>query len=426
MRGRRAVVREPRLIFIHGFAPPNSGGTAIIVDRLLGRMAGVTLEVWTRVTQLRAVRRGNFVLPGRYRYFVKLRSASWAPLWIAWPITLANVVLAIAAGVRIGRRARRDGADWLVSVVDEGFSQIAGSVAARIASVPLLLWVFDVWEENAYAAADRRVAHALEGRLWRSASAVMVHAEELAEHYQRKHGVDAVVIRTPIEGHDGAAPHRPPGADHGAFEVLVAGSVYWAQAEALQRVASAVRMTPGASLTIVGDPALQSERIDADRYEPPLSGAALRARLAKADLLVLGLSFDSPWPEVIRTATPARLPEYLAAGVPLLVHAPAGSHVAEYVRRGELGAVVDSPDVEAVAAAISAARREVDGQRQRAVDACAFALSVHAESAVRADFKRMLEALRHGQPLASFHATRASTGSAPSPNASTNDAFRSS
>ena len=60
--------------------------------------------------------------------------------------------------------------------------------------------------------------------------------------------------------------------------------------------------------------------------------------------LFLGLSFDSPHPEVIATATPARLPEYMASGRPLLVHSPAGSHAAEYARSEDFAEAVDQPD----------------------------------------------------------------------------------
>ena len=46
--------------------------------------------------------------------------------------------------------------------------------------------------------------------------------------------------------------------------------------------------------------------------------------MKRADAVFLGLSFGSDHPEVIKTATPARLPEYMASGTPLIVHAPRG------------------------------------------------------------------------------------------------------
>jgi glycosyltransferase involved in cell wall biosynthesis len=375
---------------VHGWAPPTPGGTSFVTERILRDMGEIELDVWTRVGQLRAVRRGQFTLPGRYRYFAKLRSSPRAPAWLAWPMTAINVALAVMTGVVIGRAARREGATWVLSVADEGFSQICAAVAARAARIPHVTWVFDVWEENAYGPPDRHVARRLEGRLWRSAAAIVVHAEELADHYREKHGVSCRVLRTPIDevatGGQRVARSR---ADD--LEVVVAGSIYWAQAEALDRVARAVRLVPRATLTVIGDPRLRAHAIDADRFEHAASAEALRRRLGQAGLLVLGLSFDARFPDVVRTATPARLPEYLASGVPVLVHAPADSHVARHVRRHDLAAVVDVPDVAAVARAIDAARAGDGAGAERAERARTFALAEHGATRVRARFFELLQ-----------------------------------
>jgi len=356
----------------------------------------ISLDVWTRATQWRAVRRRAFVLPGRYRYFPKLRSLPRAPAGVAWPSTAVNALLAPLSGLIIGLSARREGATWILSVADEGYSQVAGAVAARVAKVPHVIWVFDVWEENAYAAPDRWVARLLEARIWRAAAAVIVHAEELAQHYEHKHAVRPHVLRTPIEEHSIVDSHRArAGAD--TWEVVVAGSIYWAQVEALRRVARAVRAVADASLTVIGDPALHSAHIDADRYEPSSDPEILRDRLARARLLILGLSFDAPFPEVVRTATPARLPEYLATGVPLLVHAPASSHVARYVRRHHLGTVVDVPDVEAVVDAIKSVRKDEAVCALRAARARDWVREAHDVRTVRAAFVALLLSLQHGR-----------------------------
>lgn len=378
-----------RLVLVHGWAPPTPGGTSYVVERVLRDLGDVDLDVWTRATQRRAVGRRTFVLPGRYRYFPKLRSLPRAAAPLAWPSTALNAALAVASGVVIGIAARRDGATWILSVADEGFSQIAGAVAARVARVAHIIWVFDLWEENAYGVTDQRVARALEHRLWRAAAAILVHAEELAAHYRHKHDVDPHVLRTPIEEFPVGECDRGE-VDGDAWEVVIAGSIYWAQAEALQRVARAVRALPGTSLTVIGDPDVQSVHIDADQYEPAVSPDVLRERLASASLLVLGLSFDAPFPEVVRTATPARLPEYLATGVPLLVHAPGDSHVAQYVRRHDLGTVVDIPGIAAVTNAIESGRNNEKAALLRAKRAQEFVSAAHGLTTVRASFLRIL------------------------------------
>ena len=63
----------------------------------------------------------------------------------------------------------------------------------------------------------------------------------------------------------------------------------------------------------------------------PLQGAdAFRERVARSEILFMGLSFTSAHPQIPRTGTPARLTDFLAAERPLLVHAPPDSHLARY------------------------------------------------------------------------------------------------
>jgi hypothetical protein len=391
-----------RTILIHGWAPPTRGGTAFAVGRVLLNLDRSTLDVWTRASQSRAVRRGGFVLPGRYRYFPKLRSLPRGPRCASQLLTTANVGLAVISGLIIGALARRASARCIVAVVDEAFSQIAGAVSARCSGLPLVIWAFDPWEENAYATSDRAVARWLEARIWRSAAIVVVHSEELAEHYRAKHGVRCHILRIPIDVGNrpaGARLSEPSQTEPGGWEVLVAGSVYWAQVEALQRVASAVRLVDGAFLTVIGDPKLQPEAIDADRYETAASGDAFQTRLRQAQLLVLGLSFDTDHPVVVETATPARLPEYLASGVPVLVHAPPDSHVAQYARRWDLATVVDEPSVDTVAAAIQTIKDDPSASAQRAGRARSYTLAQHDASVVRAAFMALLDGLADRERL---------------------------
>jgi len=343
------------LMLVHALAPPTLGGTPIILQRLLAGLPGIELEVVTDRRLRAAVKRGGErVLAGRYRYFAKWPGPGRR--WLPGRVVLAalDVALAIVAGVRAGCWARRDGARWVMSVPDEGFSVIAGAVAARIARRPHVIFVFDLWEENAYSEVDRWVARRVERRIWRDAAAIVGHAQTLVDHYSRKHGVTPHAIPTPID----LAAASPVGAPRvrrpdEPREVLFGGALYWAQAEALERLARVCRSMDGVTLTVVGDEhSARAAGVLADRYEQRLSPGDFRARVAAADVAFLGLSFDSPRPEVVATATPARLPEYMASGTPILVHAPADSHVARYARTEDFAEVVDQADDDALAAGL--------------------------------------------------------------------------
>ena len=382
-------------MLVHALAPPTPGGTPVILHRLLSGLRGVRLEVVTKRSLRAAVRRGDGqVLPGRYRFVAKW--PGWGSRWRAGRIAAAavNLALALVAGARAARWARSGGVRWVMSVSDEGFSVVAGAVAARLAGLPHLIMVFDLWEENAYNDVDRWIARRLERRLWRGAAAVIGYDEPIADHYERKHGVRARVIATPIELGEPSANGDRPASPGGTSDVVFAGALYWAQLDALLRLSRVCRGLPQVRLTFIGDAdEARAAGIEADAFERPLSPDEFRGRVERADVAFLGLSFGSPHPEVIATASPARLPEFMASGTPILVHAPAGSHVAEYARREDFAEVVDRPDDAALAAGMRRVLVERALSRARAARARELAHERHDARRVRATLRGILAEL---------------------------------
>jgi glycosyltransferase involved in cell wall biosynthesis len=364
----------------------------VLVYRLLSGLGAEGLVTLTDREVARAVeRREGRVLPGRYHYFLRkgLRGNRFALGQVV--NGSINLALAVVAGVRGARLARRYRARCVLGVADDGFSQIAASIASAVARVPYVLMFFDLWEENAYTPFQRRVARLLERRLLQRAAAVVVHCREMAHHYRLKHGIEAVVLPTPVDVWEPTPRQRPSGV----AEVLYGGAVYWAQEDAVRRLARARGAVDGVRLAIVGSWAnreeLAARGIDADVLEGELAPDRYRARIEQADVLFLGLSLESDHPDVVRTAAPAKLVEYMAAARPILVHAPRGSHVAEYAREGGFAAVVDEPNEGALAAELERlveGGTEVDARIERGR---ALVLERHDTPVVRARFREILD-----------------------------------
>ncbi|MDQ3648096.1 MAG: glycosyltransferase [Actinomycetota bacterium] len=386
---------ERTLVLVHATPPPVPGGTNTVLARLFGAPARWRLEVFTDVAHRRTVRRGgDRLLPGRYRYFPRL--GALLPT-LRSLVDALDVPLAVAAGARV-RLGLGSSAAGVVSVADNGFSPIAGAFAALLLRCPHVVMVFDLWEENAYSAASRRLARLVEGPILRSAGAVVVFCPQAAHHLHHKHGVECWAIDTPIDvGPSGPGASLP---DRRPLEILVAGAIYWAQEDAVRRLLRAAAGVDAVTVTIVGDePSLRARGFAADAYEPPLPGAEFHDRLRRADILFIGLSFASPHPEVVLTATPARLPECMAAGRPLLIHAPAASHVATYGRDEDLGVVVDQPSEEALERGIRALLDDPDGAAARSRRAARLARERHDAAAVREAFGRILDGLLAGNQV---------------------------
>jgi glycosyltransferase involved in cell wall biosynthesis len=381
---------------LHALAPPTPGGTPVVLERLLTHLPGVSVDVVTdRKLRPRVRAGGPGVLDARYRYVLKW--PGWGGRWRFGRVAIAAIdfLLALVAGIRAARWARRDRARWVLSVTDEGFSVIAGTIAARLAGLPHVVMVFDLWEENAYTEVQRAVAARLEPRIFRSAATVVGYCSQIVEHYRAKYGLEAVAIPTPVEsGGDSVAPRAEPDVNDGSREVLLAGAVYWAQRDAVARLLSLRGRIPGLRMvTIGGEDTLRHSGLRPDRSEPAVPGPELRQRLARADVLFLGLSLHSDHPAIVRTATPARLVEYMASGRPLIVHAPAGSHVAEYARREDFAEVVDIADPEALLAGLHRVLEDRDLSAGRAARARSVAVERHDAAKVGTAFAEILDGL---------------------------------
>ena len=72
----------------------------------------------------------------------------------------------------------------------------------------------------------------------------------------------------------------------------------------------------------------------------------------RADVLFLPLALHSDYPDIVRTAAPGKIGEYLAACRPILVHAPPDSFLASYFRDHQCGVVVDRSDPAELAVAL--------------------------------------------------------------------------
>jgi glycosyltransferase involved in cell wall biosynthesis len=97
----------------------------------------------------------------------------------------------------------------------------------------------------------------------------------------------------------------------------------------------------------------------------------------EADVLFLPLAFHSPYPEIIRTSAPGKTGEYLAAGRPVLVHAPPDSFISWYFRHHDCGTVVDRNDPAEVEQALRRILSDAELRRR---------VSEHARRQAVADF----------------------------------------
>jgi glycosyltransferase involved in cell wall biosynthesis len=322
------------------------------------------------------------------------------PKWLA-----AGVGAFLRAGrdavqLSVWRRAVRRRAEHIIrteriggvlATSDDGVFLIGSYQAARATGVPFCVLLLDLYAGNRYSLVKRLLARIYEPRILRHATRVFVTNPRAQAHYRDLYGIEAVVLE------HSALPALPvrPKAPRAEPVIAYTGGVYWAQADAIRNLVEALDTLPKASLD------LATEQNESDLRRMDLVHGRVRIRRLthpettelqqSADLLFLPLSFRGRAPDLIRTAAPGKMAEYLVSGVPILVHAPADSFVSRDAREFGWGFVVDRPDPQALAEGVRTLLADNTLRERVVAKAIELANTRHNEAALAARFRLELQ-----------------------------------
>jgi glycosyltransferase involved in cell wall biosynthesis len=241
----------------------------------------------------------------------------------------------------------------------------AAFLASRLVGARFVAHLLDQYGHMVAHVLGRHIFARVEPRLLKGAAAVIAPNAVLRDAVRRNHGVDAVVIHNPVDlsayggPHASLAERRAP--DDTGERIVYTGSVGPLHYEAFRTLLSALALLNRRDLRLHVYSPQPRERLEREGirgpvvFHPPEPLSAIAALQQQADLLFLPLALQSNEPEIVRTAAPGKIGEYLASGRPILVHAPADSFVASYFRDHDCGLVVDRSDPRALAAAIESA-----------------------------------------------------------------------
>jgi hypothetical protein len=357
------------LIVLSYYFPPMSVGPSIILDRLLSQFDLADSLVFAGKPDRYSSHRDRF---GAASVEVRRRDVpSWWPredgaimvLGRRVPVrlrALGNLLVAVRVALEAARALRAESARGLLAVYPKQHFLLASCLSAMLTRKPLFVYFFDVFVEG--LPHGRRVARVIEQYVGRRATVVFTMSDAHRVHVEkrlRSYGVRAPRV---VELPHAYLPSEVPAveAPSGKPSIVFTGAIYDAQADAIARLVEALD-----SPLLVGlDPRLHLVSQTAERavagygirtggrvtLRSASSGAALGLQRA-SDILFLPLAWSAKV-HVIRTAAPSKLPEYLAAGRPILVHAPPASYIARYARQHGFAEVVTDSESEAVAAAL--------------------------------------------------------------------------
>ena len=246
---------------------------------------------------------------------------------------------------------RKEGVKNILATTYGGF-EVAAYLVHKISRRRLFLYLFDIYQESQITRWGRFKSRLMEPLLIYSARKVFVMSEFLKEHIERKYGIEPVFIPHPIDtsftyNND---IEKLPVREGKPFTVVYTGMIYHAQVDGILNMVKVVNsMDDGEVVFRVYSPqSIESLERKGIKGHNVFCGFVPSKDIPfvqqEADVLFISYSFNTRYPLVIKTASPGKIAEYLAAGRPIIVNAPGDSYISYYARAKGFGIVVDKND----------------------------------------------------------------------------------
>ena len=274
--------------------------------------------------------------------------------WLKALQELAGVPFLVAQGMRA---LKKEGADAILGVFPTIDYLIAAYALHRLTGKPFFVYLFDPCNElYAHSRVRQAAAQLSEERILQSATKVFVMSEALQEHYAVEHNIThTVIFPQPVDISTYAQLERSA-RDHEPFQIVYTGNVHDYVQDSLLRMAHVANRLDNVQLV------LYTQHSDEDLAWRRLCGPGVisrhvpRAQIpsvqVNADVLFLPMAFEPRNPFLRRVSAPGKMGEYLAAGRPILLHAPTDAYVSWYSSQHGFALQVNEPDEVALRQAV--------------------------------------------------------------------------
>lgn len=380
--------KTKKVLFISEFTPPNINGVAIMIFNLFSYFPLDSVCMLTDdPSKRKEIKDERLRLP--FKHFVARVpnfSFSFIPS-IRFRIILQYfwIPVIIFRGIIIVIKEKIQG---IFSVNSKGPYLIAAYYLHRILKKRLYIYMFDLWSKNLENPFQSKLAQVYEKRILKSADKVFVMSEKLADYYKNKYSVDSVVINhSYIKGYQGE-PCSTLGTseEKNYFDITFTGVVTsdtsWLQ---LIRTVMVDLLEEKVRLKLCV-PVIEyiKDVKEQNIIVKSLSRDEVLVEQKRSDVLFLPMFLRANCAkEVLETASPSKLGEYLISGVPILVFAPHDSYISEYAKKGQWALIVNEFDKEQLKKAIL--RLKNDNNLRKALVANALKAAVDHDARIESE-----------------------------------------
>ncbi len=391
----------PRMLIVWNWLPCNHWGAGILMRRLFADYPPDRLWALTASPSKQIAAAFDPVPPPERQ--VGVPRIEIARRWINKVGLILNYLLLPWTVWRGLRLVRKEKIEAIFNVPLEQFS-IAAYFIHKITGIPIYMYVMDDPSGAPRADGSQPLLYrTLMPRLARTCKRVWGVSDGMCEYFEKTYQVKCLPL-LPLLDLDGFQKQRARRTDasNGSFHIVFTGSIYSAQVDALRRLVhvvdkesrenghgkNAMQLTlytslPAQAMERMGVTGTNVRRDEVKHEEIPKV-------LSEADVAFLPFSFDPGMRHVVETSFPSKIAEYLAAGLPILAHAPAYSTVALYCREHECGLVVDEPNEALLRDALVRLSNDAALRERLSAKALETAKQNHDATRIASDFLKQL------------------------------------
>ena len=358
-----------KIVLVSHTLPPSSSGQAIMIYRIFKNFPKEKYSfIATNLDYDSKRPKATKKLPGKYHYLqtpIKLAPLHMPRLGFINTIKnffrnfyLMNLAI-ITKTFQLVKILRKEKASVVIACTANLPNIPAAFIASKITGTNYVPYIFD---DLAYqtTGAWRAFSRVLERFILKRSSDIIVTNKYMQAEYFKRYGVSSTIIHNPTTFFEDRNKKDKTSFDKDKVNIVFTGAIYSAQIDALYNLVEAIKVSERTNIelhlyTDTSLEILKKHKLIQDfvKYHEYVSSDKIPSILTNAQILFLPLAFESDRPEVIRSASPGKMGDYLAAGGLILVNAPADSFISWYFTHNNCGKVVTTTDVKEFSKALT-------------------------------------------------------------------------
>ncbi|NCC70733.1 glycosyltransferase [bacterium] len=246
---------------------------------------------------------------------------------------------------------------------DGHFSLFITLIISTLFKKKYIIFLFDLYLGNKFNFINHCIAKILEPIIIKHAKVIIVTNKSTKDYYINKYGKSEkyYIIHNSVLSNNYKGAIRTheiaKNSSKDIIKIIFTGNIYWPQKQSLKNLLDLTEKNDKIKLDIYC-PNVPKDILNKYKNIKNINfTSAQQSEMPKvqseADILFLPLSWNSDAPDIIKTASPGKLTDYLIAGKPILIHAPEYSFITKYAKKNEFAEVVDTNSIEALSKSIS-------------------------------------------------------------------------